>query len=274
MHLDEERTLTVLTQHRTIIDKLIEAAKGQIFGTAGDSVLAEFPSVVQAFNCAIAIQRALTRANADIAVDERMLLRIGINVGDVMVKGGDIFGDGVNIAARLEALSDPGGVCVTRGVRDHLRDRVEAKFEDLGEHSVKNIARPVRVFRVDFDMDAATDRVDASSPLEEPAPASSGLVIDETEIMFWQSVQTGDQTIEYEIYLQRYPDGEFAELAKARLSQPRTESDPAIEVSFWESVRSSNNAVLLETYLDKFPVGEFTEIAKVMLSGLSKPDGS
>jgi len=123
MHADEERTLVTLTGHRSVVDDLIVRVRGQIFGTAGDSVLAEFPSVVDAYACAVAIQQALTRANSDLPENDRMLLRIGINVGDVMVKDGDIFGDGVNIAARVEALASPGGICVTRGVRDHLRDR-------------------------------------------------------------------------------------------------------------------------------------------------------
>ena len=151
MHADEEHTLATLTAHRSIVDDLIVRVRGQIFGTAGDSVLAEFPSVVDAYACAVAIQQALTRANSDLPESDRMLLRIGINVGDVMVKDGDIFGDGVNIAARVEALASPGGICVTRGVRDHLRDRVDSKFSDLGEHTVKNISRPVRVFQAIFD---------------------------------------------------------------------------------------------------------------------------
>jgi class 3 adenylate cyclase len=144
MHADEERTLATLTAHREIVDNLILGAHGQIFGTAGDSVLAEFPSVVEAFHCAVAIQQALAKANAVLPPEQRMQFRIGINIGDVMVKEGDIFGDGVNIAARLEGLAEPGGICVTRGVRDHLRDRVDIPFEDLGEHSVKNISRPMR----------------------------------------------------------------------------------------------------------------------------------
>src|SRR4029079_14306075 len=161
MHSDEEKTLLTLTAHRSIVDDLIIRARGQIFGTAGDSVLAEFPSVVDAYACAVAIQQALSRANSDLPESDRMLLRIGINVGDVMVKEGDIFGDGVNIAARVEALAEPGGGCVTRGGRDHLRDRVETAFEDLGEHSVKNIARPLRVFRASFDRNAEPTLPDA-----------------------------------------------------------------------------------------------------------------
>src|SRR6185503_5278539 len=169
MHSDEEKTLLTLTAHRSIVDDLIIRAHGQIFGTAGDSVLAEFPSVVDAYSCAVAIQQSLSRANAALPEEHRMLLRIGINVGDVMMKDGDIFGDGVNIAARVEALTEPGGVCVTRGVRDHLRDRLETAFEDLGEHQVKNIPRPVRVFRAIFDLDGDSTLPPSSQrPQEEP----------------------------------------------------------------------------------------------------------
>ena len=166
MHENEERTLATLTGHRAIINSLIAAGRGEISGTAGDSVLAEFPSVVDAVHCAVAIQQALAKANDPLPVDGRMALRIGINVGDVMVKDGGIFGDGVNVAARLEAIAEPGGICVTRGVRDHLRDRMGYEFDDLGEHKVKNISRPVRVFRVHFDPQGTTNLGAAES---EPA---------------------------------------------------------------------------------------------------------
>src|SRR6185437_666815 len=118
-----------------------------ITGTAGDSVLAEFGSVLSAVNCAVQIQQLLAEENAKLDTDHRLMLRIGINVGDVMLKDGDIFGDGVNIAARLEALAEPGGICVSRGVREHLRKHPIA-FADLGEQKVRNIAQPVRAFKV------------------------------------------------------------------------------------------------------------------------------
>src|SRR5829696_3514634 len=130
MHEDEERTLATLTAHRRIIDDLIVAGRGEISGTAGDSVLAEFASVVHAVHCAVGIQQALTKANRALPPEGTMMLRIGINVGDVMVKDGSIFGDGVNVAARLEALAEPGGICVTRGVRDQVRDRLDYAFQD------------------------------------------------------------------------------------------------------------------------------------------------
>lgn len=270
MHANEERTLATLTAHRQIVDHLIVSANGQIFGTAGDGVLAEFPSVVQAFYCAIAIQQALKSANAALPPDQRMHLRIGINVGDVMVKEGDIFGDGVNIAARLESLAEPGGICVTRGVRDHLRDRLDAAFEDLGEHSVKNIPRPVRVFRAIFDQDAPPSLPDewvsrSSAVADDPSPAAEDKAV---EVAFWESVQASDDDAEYRIYLDQYPDGTFAELARARLNGASAVEDPAVEVAFWETVRGSANPAMVQAYLDKYPDGEFAGLARIMLKDL------
>ena len=121
MALDEEAALATLSAHRTIADELIVAFRGRIANTAGDSVLAEFASVVDAVRCAMEIQRKIAAANDDLPEARRMHFRIGINVGDVMVKNGDIFGDGVNVAARLQTLADAGGICVARGVRDNIR---------------------------------------------------------------------------------------------------------------------------------------------------------
>lgn len=271
MHVDEERTLATLTHQRTVVDALIESANGQIFGTAGDSVLAEFPSVVQAFNCAIAIQLAVARANQDIPNELQMNFRIGINVGDVMVKNGDIFGDGVNIAARLEALADIGGICVTRGVRDHIRDRVKAKFEDMGEHSTKNIARPVRVFKVIFDSDCEPV-LSGSMPIddslaEQPSNGADISVDDRTtELAFWESIRKDDDGSELRLYLEGYPDGAFAELAKTRLGKDLTPpEDPSVEVAFWESVRDSDNAAMIEAYLERYPTGKFSSLAEILI---------
>jgi class 3 adenylate cyclase len=147
MERDEVSTLATLTSHRSIIDDLVAAHNGRITGTAGDSVLAEFPSVVDALDCAVKMQDAIAAANESRPAEERLLFRIGINVGDVMLKDGDIFGDGVNVAARLETLAEPGGICVSRGVRDHVRKMGCYAFQDLGEQSVKNIAQPIRALR-------------------------------------------------------------------------------------------------------------------------------
>src|ERR1700704_4608460 len=148
MEADEEQALATLSAHRQIIDELILNHRGRIAGTAGDSVLAEFASVFDCAQAAVEIQAALAETNDAAPQDRRMEFRIGLNVGDVMVKDDDIFGDGVNIAARLETLAEPGGICVSRGVRDHIRHKLAVAFEDLGEQRVKNIARPIRAFQL------------------------------------------------------------------------------------------------------------------------------
>ena len=148
MSIAEEDTLATLSAHRAITDAIIAQHGGRICSTAGDSILAEFASVFAAVQCAVEIQRDLAQANLALGEERRMWFRIGINIGDVMVKDGDIFGDGVNIAVRLEGLAEPGGICISRGVHDHVRRKLPYGFEDLGEQSVKNIAQPIRVFRL------------------------------------------------------------------------------------------------------------------------------
>ena len=280
MHADEERTLATLSAHRNIIDALIATGRGEISGTAGDSVLAEFASVVDAVHCAVSMQQALAKANAILTAKSRMSWRIGINVGDVMVKDGTIFGDGVNVAARLEAIAEPGGICVTRGVRDHLRDRVDCEFEDLGEHRVKNIVRPVRVFRVCFDPNGTTELVpakpaastegvhlvDASAP---PAAADA----DAVELAFWQSVEKSNDPLEYQAYLAQFPEGDFAALAQARLANPPTSEQPSsedrtVELEFWDSIKDTELRAMFEAYLEKYPDGEFRSLAEIRLEAL------
>ena len=162
MSIDEEAALATLSAHRAAADELIVAFRGRIANTAGDSVLAEFASVVDTVRCAVRMQKTIEDRNATLPEEQRMSFRIGINVGDVIAKDGDIFGDGVNIAARLQVLADAGGICVSRGVRDHIRHLGSFQFEDLGEQQVKNIARPVRAFRV------IADPTDMPEPGESP----------------------------------------------------------------------------------------------------------
>src|SRR5712664_3389196 len=147
MGTDEEGTLARLRAHRrTLIDPKIKEHNGRIVKTTGDGMLVEFASAVDAVRCAVEIQRGMADRNAGVPPERRIDFRVGINLGDIIVEDNDIFGDGVNIAARLEALAEPGGLCVSRMVRDQIRDKLAYPFEDLGEQSVKNIARPVRVY--------------------------------------------------------------------------------------------------------------------------------
>ena len=151
MGLDESGTLAALRAHRReLIDPKIAEYDGRIVKGTGDGLLLEFPSVVDAVRCAVEVQRGMAERNTGIAPDQRLDFRIGINVGDIIIDGDDIFGDGVNVAARLEALADPGGICVSRVVRDHVADKLSFTFEDLGAQQVKNIARPVDIFRVNL----------------------------------------------------------------------------------------------------------------------------
>ena len=147
MGADEEGTHERLRRHlRDLVDPKIKEHRGRIVKNTGDGMLAEFSSVVDAVRCAVEMQRAMTDRNADTVEDRRITFRVGINLGDVIAEEGDIYGDGVNVAARLEALAEPGGICISRMVRDQIRDKLPYPLEDKGEQSVKNIARSVRVF--------------------------------------------------------------------------------------------------------------------------------
>src|SRR5271165_4184303 len=147
MGADEEGTHERLKAHRReLVDPKISEHSGRIVKTTGDGMLAEFPSVVDAVRCAAEVQRAMIDREAGMPEDHRIRFRVGINLGDVIAEGGDIFGDGVNVAARLEALAAPGGICVSRVVREQIRDKLPYPLEDMGEQSVKNIARPVRAY--------------------------------------------------------------------------------------------------------------------------------
>ncbi|MBI3796130.1 MAG: adenylate/guanylate cyclase domain-containing protein [Deltaproteobacteria bacterium] len=151
MGADEEATLRTLTAHRHVMDTLIAQHWGRIVGTAGDSVLAEFASVVEAVQCAVVIQQTLKAENAHLLAERQMEFRIGINIGDVMVDGEQIYGDGVNIAARLEALAEAGGICISGIVHEQIKTKFDLHYDDLGEQEVKNIAEPVRTWRVVMD---------------------------------------------------------------------------------------------------------------------------
>src|SRR5229473_3413336 len=153
---DEEATLRTLTSYRKLIDGLIQQHRGRFVNSAGDSVVAEFASVVDAVQCAVVIQATLKAENATRQPERRMDFRIGVNLGDVMVDGEQIYGDGVNVAARLESLADPGAICISGKVHEEIGDKLALRYEDLGEQSVKNIAKPVRVFRVLPEVGAST----------------------------------------------------------------------------------------------------------------------
>ena len=157
MGADEEGTLRQLKAHRKeLVDPKITEHRGHIVKTTGDGMLVEFVSVVDAVRCAVDIQRGMAERNVEVPADKRIDFRVGINVGDIISDDNDIYGDGVNVAARLEALADPGGIMVSRTVHDQVRDKLSFGFEDMGEQTVKNIARPISVHRVQISELAAS----------------------------------------------------------------------------------------------------------------------
>ena len=273
MHGDEDATLATLSAHRAIADELIARHRGRIANTAGDSVLAEFGSVLDAVQCAVEIQEGLDRANGTEPQDRQMRFRIGVNMGDVMVKDGDLFGDGVNVAARLESLVRGGEICVSRGVRDHLRHRGGFTFDDLGEQLVKNIAHPIRAFRIRTDRASADADNGALLPEARLGPEGVSELSTESEVALelalWDSVKDGSPT-ELETYLEQFPEGTFAELAKTRLAAaaaPSTDTTAdELDLAFWESVKDSRRRSEIAAYLDQHPNGHFAGLARARLS--------
>ena len=149
MAANEERTVRVFRGHREIFESLVNLHRGRIFNTAGDALLAEFNSAVEAVRCATEIQAALRTRNEHLAPEEKMQFRMGINLGDVIIQGGDLLGDGVNVAARIQAATAPGGICISGSVHDQIQNKLSLDFRLLGEQTYKNIAKPVRTYTID-----------------------------------------------------------------------------------------------------------------------------
>jgi TolB-like protein/class 3 adenylate cyclase len=168
MGRDEVGTLRTLTAYRVIIDRLIASHRGRIFNTAGDSLVADFASAVDAVQCAVAVQDAIAKENSERTADDQMQFRIGIHVGDILVQGDNLFGDAVNIAARLEALAEPGGICISGTVKDHIGTKLPVEFVDLGQQQVKNIAQTIRAYHAPGETSpTAAPDVESSLPLPD-----------------------------------------------------------------------------------------------------------
>ncbi|MDP1869861.1 MAG: adenylate/guanylate cyclase domain-containing protein [Bradyrhizobium sp.] len=180
MGVDEKRTHNALKGHRKeLTDPLIAAHKGHIVKTTGDGLLLRFPSVVEAVSCAVAIQSGMAKRNRDIPAGERIEFRIGVHIGDVIVEKGDVFGDGVNIAARLEQIAPPGGICLSEDVYRQIRGKLDIAIADAGEQSLKNISAPVRVYRIEPEVAAAADALTLPAERKRrwPVQAKAGAAI-------------------------------------------------------------------------------------------------
>jgi class 3 adenylate cyclase len=156
---DEEATVRTLTTYRNAITDLTQQFRGRVVDSPGGNILAEFPSVVDAVNCAVEIQRELAERNTELPYNRKMEFRIGVNLGDIIEKDGRIYGDGVNIAARVESLSEAGGICISDRAHDQVENKLGLEYDDLGKHQVKNIARSLQVYRVLSYPGAAAHRV-------------------------------------------------------------------------------------------------------------------
>jgi TolB-like protein len=174
---DEAGTARMVREHREAAAPIVASKGGRVVKTTGDGLLIEFPSVVAGVECAIAIQKLMTERNAGTPEDKRILYRIGVNLGDVLLEDDDILGDGVNIAARLEGICEPGGVFISGAAFEHVRGRVEARFVDLGEKDLKSIARPVRVYAIKSGSEGATSHLSASTLNEQEPPRLSIVVL-------------------------------------------------------------------------------------------------
>ena len=198
---DEEGTLERLKAVRSeLVDPKIAERRGRIVKTTGDGLLVEFQSVVDAVRCAVELQRETSARNAATPAERRIEFRMGNNVGDIIIEDGDIFGDGVNIAARLEALAEPGGICLSAAAHEQVRDRLDIAFDDLGEQQVKNITRPVRTYRVAL---GASSRAALSVAAPLPLPDKPSLAV-----LPFQNL-TGDAEQEY------FVDGMIEEITTA-----------------------------------------------------------
>jgi adenylate cyclase len=195
MGADEEGTLQALKLHRrAVVDPAIASHRGRIVKTTGDGMLVEFASAVDAVRCAVDVQRGMAERNEHVPAERRIEFRVGINVGDIIGDGDDIFGDGVNVAARLEGMAEPGGICVSRAVRDPVRDKLAFSFEDLGEISAKNIARPIHAFRVRHDAGAVRSSLPTRLVRRLVVAAAAALVVlgAGAGAWFWGTRTTGD----------------------------------------------------------------------------------
>ena len=195
---DEEATVRTLTSYRTAITDLAQQFRGRVVDTPGDNILAEFTSVVDAVNCAVEIQRELAERNAELPYNRKMEFRIGVNLGDVIEEEGRIYGDGINIAARVESLSDAGGICISGRAYDQVENKLGLEYEDLGEHQVKNITRPIRIYRVlSFPGEASHRVVQAKETLGRKwrkIALSSAVVIVVVIVLGWVFMRPAQKT--------------------------------------------------------------------------------
>lgn len=244
MSENEERALRILADHRRIIDAIIHAHEGRIVNTAGDSVLAEFPSSVEAVRSAIEIQEALKTRNDALPDDQRMPFRVGVNLGDVMISGTDLLGDGVNVAARLQSIAEPGGICISSSVYDQISGKINLGFADLGERNLKNITRPIHVYQVAGANAPIQPHTPAAAPRHGAAWIAAGLAVAVAALgLAWVALRPSPPKIE--------PTAETAAQADARqLEQARAEAERARAQAEIDKMRAEGEVARMQAELE------------------------
>jgi formylglycine-generating enzyme required for sulfatase activity/class 3 adenylate cyclase len=237
---NEESALRTLNGHRQVIDAIIARYDGRLVGTSGDGLLAEFTSPVEALRCATEIQEALSGRNALLPKDQQMHFRIGLNLGDVMVKGDDLIGDGVNVAARLEQLAEPGGICLSGSIFDQVEGKLDLRFVPLGSRTVKNIPRSIRVYRIGGRSDGTWPSAALRRRVEPSARYGLLLVAGVVAVGAAAMLMLG---------LSKEKPATVAIAQRTEMPVFEKSSD---EVSAWARVKSSNNVTELASYLDRF----------------------
>lgn len=244
MSEDEEQTLRILADHRRIIDAIIQTHEGRIVNTAGDSVLAEFPSSVEAVRCAIEMQEALKTRNDALPEEHRMTFRVGVNLGDVMISGTDLLGDGVNVAARLQSIAEPGGICISSSVYDQISGKINLGFADLGELNLKNITRSIHVYKLAGANAPIKPRTAAVPGNHGMAWGVAGLaVVAASLVLAWYMFSTPRQEA---IPAARVP----MQAAPAELEQARLEAERVRTQAELEKARAEGQMVKMQAELE------------------------
>jgi len=296
MRADQSGTVARLAGCRRILDEAVALHQGRIANTAGDSVLAEFKSVVDALHCAIEIQAALARENETLPSGIRMQFRIGVHTGDVFVRhGGDLLGDGVNVAARLQSLAPPGGIYTSEIVREQVRGILTLRFDDRGQHHLKNIAKSVRVYAVTAAGPGLPRRQEGQWPVISVSMVGAALAlvlaIGSAGALWWlRPPWLAPWLPKAAVEAGQTPPGAIApqqRSASAPVSPSRTAAKPAVapasstgaadatELAVWQSATAQGSQAALEEYLRQYPAGHFAELARTKIQALkSVPPGS
>ena len=242
---DEDGTLRILAAHRAVVDSIIELHDGRVVNTAGDSVLAEFTSPMEAVRAATEIQDALRTRNESLPEGRRMVFRIGVNLGDVMIKGDDLLGDGVNIAARLQTLAEPGGICISSSIHDQIEGKLSLQFQDIGEQTLKNISRPVRAFQLRGRAPQLSTAPSSARPAK-PRRRRGAMVALAVAVLA----------------------GLGAGAYLAGLIPGGVSRDTRREREAWEAIKESTDAAAIERFLTRYPGSAHVPEARAKVAGL------